>query len=238
MLVASIKPAVLKCIVSRAHGTIDKIKGVNHFHHYSWCLRNIKQRGQDLFIEKYVDFESRSEEYKKHQSTEAFRSISVLLGISEDERLEVEDRRAYDSNTLAIIDKEDTRFEDGFKLEIRKEEPKEKGKSMRVDRMIKKQIKVVKEAEKKTRGTEKRPIDQDKLVNTLFASKAREVIQSTSSGMFSTGDATKQMMASNLQRDLVKAGLAQDTQTESRPSRKAEARDDKSNLIVRHRTKR
>lgn len=240
-LVASIRPAVLKCIVSLANGIIDHIRGVKYFNQYSWCLRNIKQRGQDLFIDKYVDFDARSDEYRGLQSIDAKQRIEVILGIdfSESHTEKLEDTRAYSVKTFASIDDEDTKFEDGYTREFKKDEPKEKGKNMKIDRMVKKLNKENEKVNKKIKGTTKRPIDQDKLVNNLYSAKAQDVIKSTSSGMYMTGDATKHIQDSTLEQELKKAGFIDRTEKqENQRSRKAEAREEKPELRVRPVTKR
>lgn len=236
--VASIRPSVLKGIVPRSHGNIEKINGVKHFHQYSWCLRNIKQRGHALFVQKFVDFESRSEAFRDLQSTDKRRSVFEVLAIHTlTDQLHQDDTRVYRSKTFAQLDREDENFEDGPLPEFRVEEKKEKTVNMKINRMIKQANKDLEKENRMIKGTEKRPIDSNRLLTTLFDARLAKVEFESSSRLPTVGDSIRHVMEANLSRD-VDRFLPSDAGRAKRKASKRELIEDRPAMSVKHRAKR
>lgn len=236
---ASIRPSVLKCVVAHGTGFIEKIRGVSNLSQYSWCLQNIKQRGPDLFTQQYLSPKTKSESYLKSMETEEKLRIATTLGleVTESEVLE-NDTRGYDSSTYQLLYEEDEQFEKGFIPEFKKEETKERGKSMKVDRMIKKHNKESEKENQKIVGTKNRPIDQDKLVKYLHKEKAKSAIESASTQMISVGDAISVMLDCNRQKELEAAGIAPNKNINKNHQKVKEKREEDTSPIFKYLAKR
>lgn len=235
--VASIRPAVLRCVVSHGHGFVQHIRGVKSISQYSWCLQNIKQRGPDFFRQNYVQFDKRSEKYRKTMADK--RSIADKIGLgSEDWEILSDDTRGYDPSTFKLLFEEDIDFEKGYVPEFKKEEPKERGKNLKVDRLIKKQNKDLEKENTKIVGTKNRPIDQDKLIRSLHDSKASNVIESVSALVISVGDGIKAVMNRNREKELETAGMGNANNTQKQSRKIKEKRDNANDGCLRYLAKR
>lgn len=205
--VASIRPAVLRGVNPLTQNPMGEIRGIKYFHQYSYVLQKIKQRGYDLFQQLYVRFETASLEYRRLHAPAERRRLNEVLGLELTEaEVNQDDTRQYKTLTFAKMDIEEAMVQDPSLIPqpAKKSEPREKTKSMRIDRMIRKQSKEAREQKKQMFGSKK--TDPNELVNKLFsgsraASLERESVANTTIGMNSIDEVLKANRQRLLERD-------------------------------------
>lgn len=207
--VASIRPALLRCVVNSNTDSIDQIGEIKYYHQYSWVLKKLKQRGPDIFREKYVDWNTRSEKYKKCNGVDQRRRISEALALQLTEaEIKKDDVRGLSSDVFVKTGLEEAIREELFDLgPIPKKLPppkKEKGKPQKVDRVLKKLQKEEEAKKKALFGT--RRVDENRLLKSLHSEDYKSRIEQSLGDLPpNIGAGIDAIMEANAARDRAKS---------------------------------
>lgn len=163
MFVASVRPAVLRCVVNFTKNSLVNVRNIKEWHNYTYVLRTMQQRGVPLLRDLYVRFETRSEDYKFACDPQNRESFMEALGL-DGQDAKADDVRGYSTKTFAQQNFADRVIEHPEMMEEFRPKvpvPKPKGKDQKIDRMIKKAN------NQKQKAIKGKPSNPDKLVQKL-----------------------------------------------------------------------
>ena len=101
--VASLEPSRLKCVVRQNKNSNIRIGNIKHFSSYMFTLKNLKQRGYDFLLKKYVNIKNASKNYIDLMKKENQEKLMIELGIKLSEEEEVlRDKRIFEEENGEI----------------------------------------------------------------------------------------------------------------------------------------
>jgi len=92
--VASLSPAVLKCVVRENQSSFKKIGNIKQLTSYMFTLQNLKQRGYDFLVKAYVNEKTASKNYLKYMNIAAKEELMEALGLKLNESQQIENHRS------------------------------------------------------------------------------------------------------------------------------------------------
>lgn len=109
--VASLRPAVLKCVVRENRSSYQKIGNIKQqFNSYMFTLQSLKQTGYDLLVKKYTNIAAASKEYLALMNPSAMNLISEKLGLRNNaSQTLLEDSRRFDLSMSQVVKAKNTR---------------------------------------------------------------------------------------------------------------------------------
>jgi len=111
MFVASLRPAVLKCVVRENRSNYQKLGNIKQqFNTYMFTLQSLKQTGYDLLVKKYADIKAASPEYLSLMNPHIIAEISEKLGLKNNATQTMEeDSRRFDASMSQILKAKNSR---------------------------------------------------------------------------------------------------------------------------------
>lgn len=111
LFVASLRPAVLKCVVRENRSNYQKLGNIKQqFNTYMFTLQSLKQTGYDLLIKKYADIKTASPEYLSLMNPLVIAEVSEKLGLKNNATQAMEeDSRRFDASMSQILKAKNSR---------------------------------------------------------------------------------------------------------------------------------
>lgn len=111
MFVASLRPAVLKCVVRENRSNYQKLGNIKQqFNTYMFTLQSLKQTGYDLLIKKYANIKTASPEYLSLMNPHIIAEVSEKLGLKNNATQTMEeDSRRFDASMSQILKAKNSR---------------------------------------------------------------------------------------------------------------------------------
>lgn len=123
--VASLRPAVLKCVVRENRSNYQKVSNMKQFNSYMFTLQSLKQTGYELLLKQFTDISTASQEYTNlmvpANSSKIFMALGLKLTASQQFQ---EDTKKFEEKMSQIIQaKNKKKLDKGVKLKRPEDNP-------------------------------------------------------------------------------------------------------------------